>query len=123
MSDILIVDDARTDRELLSRVVVGLGHRAILAVDGEEALAKARSLKPALVLLDVVMPRLDGFNVCRQLKRDPATSALPVVLITAKSAESDRFWGRKQGADDHIAKPFTPDQIKAVIRRFISPTP
>lgn len=119
MSDILIVDDVRTDRELLAKVVESLGHRAFHAVDGEECLAKARTLKPALILLDVVMPRLDGFNACRRLKKDPATATMPVVLITQKGTDSDRFWGRKQGADDHLAKPFTPDQVRDAIRRFL----
>lgn len=118
MSTVLIVDDVRTDRELLGKMVAATGNEPAYASNGEEAVAKARQVKPALVLLDVVMPGLDGFGACRRLKREPETSAIPVVLITHKNSETDQFWGRKQGADDYIVKPFTADQIKQVIKRF-----
>jgi twitching motility two-component system response regulator PilH len=71
-----------------------------------------------MVFMDVVMSRTNGFNACRSLKKDPETTAIPVVLLTSKSADSDKFWGKKQGADDHIAKPFAPDNLIAVIRRY-----
>ncbi|HSK02511.1 MAG TPA: response regulator [Kofleriaceae bacterium] len=115
---ILIVDDAQTDRELLARVVTGSGHQVISAADGKEALSLAKVHKPALIFLDVVMPNMDGFATCRALKKDPDTAAIPVVLVTTKGADSDKFWGKKQGADDHIAKPWTKDTIETVIRRF-----
>ena len=118
MSTILVVDDAQTDRELLSKVVSSAGHRVLTAADGKEALEVARSQRPDLIFLDVVMPNLDGFATCRNLKKDPTTAAIPVVLVTSKSAESDRFWSRKQGADDHIAKPWSRDAIEALMRRF-----
>ena len=119
MATILIVDDQQTSRDLLGKVISGLGHQPVYAVDGEDAVAKASALKPALVLLDVVMPKLDGFGACRRIKKDPTTSAIPVVLVTQKSTESDRFWGQKQGADDHLAKPWTSDQVKIVVNRFV----
>jgi twitching motility two-component system response regulator PilH len=115
---ILIVDDAQTDRELLARVVTGAGHQVISAADGKEAINLAKTHKPGLIFLDVVMPAMDGFATCRALKKDPDTAGIPVVLVTTKGAESDKFWGKKQGADDHIAKPWTKDVIDAVIRRF-----
>jgi twitching motility two-component system response regulator PilH len=115
---ILIVDDAQTDRELLARVVTGAGHQVLSASDGKEAINLAKTHKPGLIFLDVVMPAMDGFATCRALKKDPDTAAIPVVLVTTKGAESDKFWGKKQGADDHIAKPWTKDVIDAVIRRF-----
>ena len=118
MSTVLIVDDVRSDRELVGKVVTAAGHVAEYAAVGEEAVVKARALHPALVLLDVVMPKLDGFGACRRLKREPETAAIPVVLVTAKSSETDQFWGRKQGADDYIVKPFTPDQIRQLIQRY-----
>lgn len=118
MSTVLIVDDQRTERELLGKVVAAMGHEAIYANDGGEAFTKASQVKPALVLMDVVMPGIDGFSACRKLKREPATAGIPVVLITLKSSETDLFWGRKQGADDYIVKPYTPDQIRQVIKRF-----
>ena len=118
MGTVLVVDDSASERELLGRLVRASGHQPEFAVDGKEALAKARALKPRLILLDVVMPTLDGFSACRQLKRDPATASIPVVLITLKGSETDLFWGRKQGADDHIVKPFSADLVKAAIARF-----
>lgn len=118
MSTVLIVDDMQTDRDLLGKVVIATGNQPAYAVSGEEALRKAAEVKPSLILLDVVMPGLDGFSACRQLKRNAVTAAIPVVLITLKGSESDVFWGKKQGADDHITKPFTPERIKEVIRRF-----
>src|SRR5258705_12240391 len=101
MSIVLVVDDAQTDRELLARLVTGTGHRVITAGDGKEAIEMAKSQKPDLIFLDVVMPSMDGFATCRSLKKDPSTAAIPVVLVTSKATDSDRFWGRKQGADDH----------------------
>ena len=115
---ILIVDDAQTDRELLARVVTGNGHQVLSAADGKEAIDLAKAHKPALIFLDVVMPAMDGFATCRALKKDPETAAIPVVLVTTKGTDSDKFWGKKQGADDHIAKPWTKGAIEAVIHRF-----
>jgi twitching motility two-component system response regulator PilH len=118
MGRILVVDDVETDRELAGRVVRQAGHEPIYASDGAEAFEKAKINLPLLVLLDVVMPKQDGFKTARDLKKDPLTAKIPVVLVTSKNTESDLFWGRKQGADDHIAKPFSPEALLEVIRRF-----
>jgi twitching motility two-component system response regulator PilH len=115
---ILVVDDVRTDREILGKVVTQMGHHAIFAADGAQALAAAKEGQPSLILLDVVMPEMDGFKVCRMLKADPTTASIPVVLVTSKGGESDRFWGKRQGADDHVGKPYTAETMEAVIRRF-----
>jgi twitching motility two-component system response regulator PilH len=119
MATILIVDDVQTDRELLGKVVSGAGHQPVYASDGDEAIRKAREAKPSLIFMDVVMPNMNGFNACRKLKQDPDTQAIPVVLVTSKGGESDKFWGKKQGADDHIPKPFSPDMLVSTIRRFV----
>lgn len=119
MGMILVVDDVQTDRELIGKVVAATGHHPEYAADGDEAVEKARSLRPALILLDVVMPKQDGFATCRSLKKDPVTAEIPVVLVTQKSTETDRFWGEKQGAAAFIAKPFSPDELATVIRRFV----
>ncbi|HVH43131.1 MAG TPA: response regulator [Labilithrix sp.] len=116
--DILVVDDVRTDREIVGRVVTGAGHRVIYAENGVEAIAKAKQLQPGLIFMDVVMPEKTGFEATRELKRDPDTSAIPVVLVTTKGTDSDRFWGKRQGADDHVAKPFTADMLIQIIRRY-----
>src|SRR5262249_33015579 len=119
MQTILIVDDVQTDRELVGKVVTSAGHNPLYAADGEEAFTRAKQQRPALILMDVVMPTLNGFNACRKLKQDPETASIPVVLVTSKNADSDRFWGKKQGADDLIGKPFTPDALLSVIRRYV----
>ena len=119
MKTVLIVDDSQTDRELAAKVVKEAGHHVEFAADGEEGANKARTLKPALILLDVVMPRQDGFATCRKLKKDGETSAIPIVLITSKGTETDRFWGEKQGADGYVVKPYTPDDLSRAIRKFL----
>jgi twitching motility two-component system response regulator PilH len=119
MATILIVDDVQTDRELVGKVVLNAGHNPVYAAGGEEAITKAKEIKPSLIFMDVVMPATNGFSACRRLKQDAETKAIPVVLVTSKSAESDLFWGKKQGADDHIPKPFSPDMLMSVIRRFV----
>jgi twitching motility two-component system response regulator PilH len=119
MATVLVVDDVQTDRELIGKVVSSSGHHPEYASDGDEALAKARTLKPALILLDVVMPKQDGFATCRNLKKEPATASIPVVFVTQKSTETDRFWGEKQGAAGFIAKPFSPDELAGVLRKFL----
>ena len=120
MSTILVVDDAQTDRELIARVVTGTGHRALLASDGKEAIALAKQHKPSLIFLDVVMPQMDGFATCRALTKDPTTSGIPIVLVTSKSNDSDVFWGQKQGATDHVSKPWDKKRIEDLIRKYCS---
>ena len=119
MAKILIVDDVETDRLLLAKVVRSAGHDAIYAEDGATAIDSAKTMQPSLIFMDVVMPNSNGFNACRKLKQDPETQSIPVVLVTSKNTESDKFWGKKQGADEHIPKPFTPEQVTSVIQRFV----
>jgi len=118
MTTVLIIDDVATDRHILGRVVSDAGYHAIYASGGKEGLELARKLAPSLIFLDVVMPDMNGFHVCRDLKRDPATRKIPVVMVTSKTEESDRFWSRKQGADEHVAKPFTAEAILDCLRRL-----
>jgi twitching motility two-component system response regulator PilH len=73
-----------------------------------------------LILLDVVLPRLDGFQVCRRIKNDPETAHIPVVLVSSKSQESDEYWGLKQGADAYVRKPFTPDHLASIITKHLA---
>jgi CheY-like chemotaxis protein len=119
METILIIDDVRTDRELLGSVVTQAGHHPLYAGDGSEGVNLAKTKTPALIFLDVVMPVQDGFKTCRALKNDPATARIPVVLVTSKSTDSDRFWGKKQGADELIGKPYTPEAMLGLIRRYV----
>ena len=116
MDTILIVDDVQTDRELIGMVVSKAGYRPAYAADGAEALEKAKQIKPSMIFLDVVMPNQDGYKTCRDLKKDPDTSAIPVILVTSKATDSDKFWGQRQGAADHIGKPFSQEHLLSCIR-------
>jgi twitching motility two-component system response regulator PilH len=120
MATILVVDDVETDRLLMGKVVAETGNRAEYASDGDEAVVKAKAIKPALVLLDILMPKQDGFATCRTLKKDAVTAGIPVVMVTVKAAESDRFWAEQQGCQDYVTKPFTPERLKDVIRRLVA---
>jgi CheY-like chemotaxis protein len=119
MQKILVVDDVQTDRELVGMAVTRSGHQVVYASDGVEAVEKAKTEKPALIFLDVVMPNQDGFKTCRVLKADAETRKIPVVLVTTKGTDADKFWGKKQGAEGHVVKPFTPETLTGIIRSFV----
>ncbi|MEN8172842.1 MAG: response regulator [Chloroflexota bacterium] len=116
---ILVVDDSPTDLRLLSTPLLEKDYRIITASDGEEALEKVSSERPDLVLLDIILPKKNGFQVCRQIKTAPETKDIPVILISSKSQDSDRFWGLKQGADEYMTKPFEDDDLMANVTKFI----
>src|SRR5262249_27741234 len=119
MSRILIADDSATDRELIGSVVRHAGHTPIFATDGEEALAHAKQSQPALIFLDIIMPKRDGFSTCRELRKNEATSAVKVVMVSARSQTSSKFWAKEQGCDDYITKPFGPQDIENAIQRYV----
>ncbi len=119
MASILVVDDAATSRDIMGRVLSSFGHMVNFATDGIEALPKAKEVKPDLVLMDIVMPRMDGFKAMRTLKDDPSTSSIPVVLVSTKNNESDIFWGKKQGAAEYLPKPFTEQSLVAVVHKIL----
>jgi DNA-binding response OmpR family regulator len=113
MSTILVVDDDPKIRDLLRLYLERDRHRAVFASDGLEALAVAQRWRPALVLLDVMLPGLDGFEVCRRLRDE---GDVPIVLLTARSGDSDKVVGLDLGADDYVVKPFSPRELMARIR-------
>jgi twitching motility two-component system response regulator PilH len=119
MARILIADDLATERAIMQSVVTKLGHSSIIANDGQEALDLAAKEKPDLILLDVVMPKIDGFNACRKLKKDPATANIPVIMVTTKDGESDKFWGEKQGAVAYITKPVSELALTDAIKKHL----
>ena len=118
---ILVVEDEKNILRVVSYNLEREGYRIVLAKDGEEGLERARKEKPGLILLDLMLPRMDGLEVCRQLKADPATARIPIIMLTAKTQEADRVVGLEIGADDYVPKPFSPRElvarIKAVLRR------
>jgi twitching motility two-component system response regulator PilH len=119
MARILIAEDSETDLQFVKNALKDTGHSFIIARDGEEAEAKAKSEAPDLIILDVIMPKKNGFQVCRDLKRDDQYKLIPIVLVTSKSQDSDKFWGMKQGADEYITKPFEPKDILGIIKKLL----
>jgi twitching motility two-component system response regulator PilH len=116
---ILVVDDSPTDLHLMSTPLQKQGYHVVTATNGEEALEKAVSEHPTLVVMDVILPKKNGFQVCRQLKTGAATRNIKILLVTSKSQESDRFWGLKQGADEYMTKPFEDDTLLAHVARLL----
>jgi twitching motility two-component system response regulator PilH len=108
---ILLVEDSPTERRLVSAALQRGGYRVITASDGEEAVAKAGSELPQLIVLDIILPKMNGYQVCRKLKGNEDTQDIKILMLSSKSQESDRFWGLKQGADDYLTKPFVEDEL------------
>ncbi|HIK30170.1 MAG TPA: response regulator [Oscillatoriales cyanobacterium M59_W2019_021] len=124
MSIVLVIEDSVTQREMISNLLRGSGLTVIEASDGVEALETIqRSLPegklPDLVVLDIVMPRMNGYEVCRRLKADPKTQHVPVVMCSSKGEEFDRYWGMKQGADAYVAKPFQPTELVGTVKQML----
>jgi phosphate regulon transcriptional regulator PhoB len=118
-SRVLIVEDEPDIRELVVHHLKRDGYQVSAAASGEEALRQARAEPPDLVLLDLMMPAMDGLEVCRRLRQDPATAALPIVMLTAKGDEIDRVLGLELGADDYVVKPFSPKELLARVRAVL----
>jgi DNA-binding response OmpR family regulator len=119
MPKILVVDDEPDAVELIEFNLKGAGYEVTTAANGDEALKKARSLCPDLILLDLMLPEVDGLEVCKILRRDPATSGVPVIMLTAKAAEIDRVLGLELGADDYITKPFSPRELLLRVKNLL----
>ncbi len=119
---VLIVDDEKDLVDLVRYHLEKEGFQCLQASDGLTALRLAREQRPGLLILDLMLPGLDGLEICRQLRRDPMTASLPIIMLTAKAAEVDRVVGLEVGADDYIVKPFSPRElvarVKAVLRRM-----
>ncbi len=110
---VLVVDDSATERFYLADLLAKNGYDVVTAENGEEALEKTRAERPAVVLMDVVMPGVNGFQATRALSRDPSTQSIPVILCTSKSEETDRIWGMRQGAKAYLTKPIQPAELLA----------
>ncbi len=105
MARIMIVDDSPTELHILKTMVEKHNHEVITAASGEEGIETAKIEKPDLILMDVVMPGLNGFQATRQLSKQPETENIPVIIVTTKDQETDKLWGMRQGAKDYIVKP------------------
>ncbi len=116
---ILVVDDEPMIVRLMEFILSRQGHEMLIAVNGEEALQKIRAHKPDLVLLDIMMPRIDGYEVAQQLRADPETSRLPIIMLSAKAQEEDIRRGAEVGVDAYVTKPFSPEHLVQVVTEHL----
>ncbi|NGP52743.1 response regulator [Thioalkalivibrio sp. XN8] len=122
MALVLIVDDSPTEVHVLGGYLKKHGFDIAAAADGREGIDKARILSPDLILMDVVMPGMNGFQATRELARAPDTASIPVVMVTTKGLETDRIWGLRQGARDYLVKPVSEAQLVAKVRAVLEQT-
>jgi twitching motility two-component system response regulator PilH len=119
MTKVLIVDDSMTQRQLISKILEQSGLTVLIATDGVEAWTQLQHAQPDIVVLDIIMPRMNGYEVCRKIKTDPTMHLLPVVMCSSKAEEFDRYWGMKQGADAYISKPFQAQELLSTIYKLL----
>ena len=120
MATILIIDDSPTDVRVFTTLLERAGHQVVAVSTAEEGIERVRAELPDLVIMDVIMPGMNGFQATRTLSRDPVTSAVPIVMITTKSMETDRVWGLRQGARAFITKPVNEKELLACINDLLS---
>ena len=116
MARILVVDDSPTEVHVLQTILEKNGHEVIVADSGEAGIEKAKSALPDLVLMDVVMPGMNGFQATRALTKDEQTSSIPIIIVTTKDQETDRVWGLRQGAKDYLTKPIDEGELMEKIK-------
>ncbi len=120
-STVLLVEDNLDNRVIYRTILEHVGYHVIEAVDGEEALAKARAENPALILMDISIPKIDGYKVTRILKSEEVTSKIPIIALTAHVLPSEEQQARQAGCDCYLAKPVEPQRVVEEVRRFIGP--
>ena len=123
MPTALIVDDSQTLRHMLSELLQDNGMTVMQAIDGVDAKEKIQMNQPDLVITDLVMPQMNGYELCRWIKSEPIYQHLPILVCTTKSEEFDRYWGMKQGADAYITKPFHPLELLRTVRQLLKHLP
>lgn len=116
---ILVVEDSPTERRIVTTFLETQGYRVLSAADGEQALDLASREQPDLVVLDVLLPKKNGFEVCRRLKTDPMTQTIKVLILSAKNQSSDRFWGMRQGADRYLGKPWGEEELLSEVAELL----
>lgn len=122
MANILIIDDSPTDVKIFSGALERAGHKVTSVATAEAGIDAAHKTKPDLVLMDVIMPGMNGFQATRSLTKDPETSAIPVLIVTTKSMETDRMWGMRQGAKDVLVKPVSEKDLVAYVNKHLPAT-
>lgn len=119
MAHILVVDDSPTETHIISTALEKHGHRISVAVDGKDGVEKATELVPDLILMDVVMPELNGFQATRQLTKQPSTANIPVIMVTTKDQKTDKMWAERQGAKGYVTKPFVENDLIEEVNRLL----
>jgi twitching motility two-component system response regulator PilH len=120
MSKILVVEDSRTQRYMVTNILTASQFTVTAAKDGIEALKQIRQACPDVVVLDILMPHLNGYEVCRRLKSNPATKNIPVIMCSLKCTNADRYWAFKQGADAYVGKPFQPKELIETVKQLLN---
>jgi twitching motility two-component system response regulator PilH len=120
MARILVVDDSPAETAVFEKMLQANGHEVIKAENGADGVAVARQEKPDVVLMDIVMPGLNGFQATRQLTKDPETQHIPVIIVTTKDQETDRVWGKRQGASGYLVKPVAEATLQAEIQSVMA---
>jgi CheY-like chemotaxis protein len=116
---VMVVDDAQSELRMMESILRSAGLQVSAYGDGEGIEDKVAVERPDVLLLDIIMPNRNGYEILRALKKDERTKQTPVVIVTSRNQESDRVWSRQQGADEYVTKPFTPEQLLAVVRQFV----
>lgn len=119
MSTVLIVDDSHTLRQMIAEILQSSGLVVVEAINGVEAKEKIQNKAPDLVITDLIMPLMNGYELCRWIKADPTTQNIPVLMCSTKSEEFDRYWGMKQGADAYMTKPFHPQDLVRAVKQLL----
>ncbi|MCW6038255.1 response regulator [Spirulina subsalsa FACHB-351] len=119
MSKVLVVEDSLAQRQMISDLLKGSGLTVAVASNGLEAIEQMKEYSPDIVVLDIVMPEMNGYELCRRIKSDPKTQHVPVVMCSSKGEEFDRYWGMRQGADAYIAKPFQPMELIGTVKQLL----
>ncbi|HEY2995236.1 MAG TPA: response regulator [Methylomirabilota bacterium] len=119
MAKVMVVDDAYSELKLMESILRNAGHQVVSLIDGEALEDKVSQERPDVLLLDIILPKRNGFEILRSLKKNERTKGTPIVLVSSKNQESDKAWGKRQGADDYLPKPFTSDQLLTMVGRFV----
>lgn len=118
IKNVLVIDDSATDTHLLSEMLKKHGYSVSTAANGEEGISKAKKEKPDLILMDIVMPGMSGFEATRTITKDPETASIPVIICSTKGQETDKAWGLRQGAKDYLVKPITEKLLIEKLKAF-----
>jgi len=115
MALVLVVDDSPTEQHVFCKALELRGYDTVVASDGEEAITTAEQVQPEVIVMDVVMPGMNGFQATRKLSRNPSTAAIPIVIVSGKGQETDRIWGLRQGAAQYLVKPVNENDLMAAV--------